>query len=64
VARRQATSSPRAVSIATGIGACGRSPASGQQLQQPAKPGGVVTDALLGYQAAVGVDHRHVVVVL
>jgi hypothetical protein len=36
----------------------------GQQLQQPGKPGRVVTDAPLGDQAAVGVDHGHVVVVL
>jgi hypothetical protein len=36
----------------------------GQHLQQLAKAGRVVTDAPLGHQSAVGVDHGHVVVFL
>jgi hypothetical protein len=36
----------------------------GQHLQQLPIAGRVVTDAPLGHQAAVGVDHGHVVMVL
>ena len=64
VARRQATSRPRLVSIATGIGVVRAVAGLGQQLQQRGEPGRVVADPALGQQRAVLVDQGDVVMVL
>jgi hypothetical protein len=62
VARRQATSRPRPVSIATGIG--GVVVVLGEQRQERLPTGDVVRHAPARYQRAVGVDQGDVVVLL
>ena len=63
VARRQATSRPRGVSIATGTGSSGAVAVLGEQVQQPGQAGRVVADPQPGQQPAVVVHEGDVVVV-
>jgi hypothetical protein len=61
VVRREATSRPRGVSIATGNRVLGAITGSSMHFDELGEPGGVVGDAFLGDQLTAAVDDGDVV---